>query len=284
MLTLDQIRVFQYDTAVAHAMREPTFSAASTKLPILPLKGTFSPLYTLAHIYTLFIMTSVNRAVLTNYRDLTDRRAAAMLLAIRLYEADHGAAPANLYLLVPAYLPAVPVDPDRGRGEHELRALASDRREGDRPRVAGEPQGLERRPSRSDHELAAARGGHRRHPAGVVDEPVHRLGAQLRGDRHVLDAVVGRSAGAASTGPADWTGEVIVPPALYPLKTVSVLAAGPGASVGGLALIDVPAFNIGPGPAAVAAAATQILCRLIIFPITPPLEFAAAINAGFNPR
>jgi type II secretory pathway pseudopilin PulG len=109
-------------------MREPTFSAASTKLPILPLKGTFSPLYTLAHIYTLFIMPSVNRAVLTNYRDLTDRRAAAMLLAIRLYEADHGAAPANLYLLVPAYLPAVPVDPFSKDG-HQLRYIATPRAE-----------------------------------------------------------------------------------------------------------------------------------------------------------
>jgi len=33
----------------------------------------------------------------------------------------------------------------------------------------------------------------------------------------------------------------------------------------------------------VAAAATAMFCRLIIFPTTPPLEFAAAIRAGFSP-
>jgi putative ABC transport system substrate-binding protein len=42
-----------------------------------------------------------------------------------------------------------------------------------------------------------------------------------------------------------------------PSDCESALTAGPGASVGGLAVIDVPAFNIGPGPAAVAAAATH---------------------------
>jgi hypothetical protein len=124
MLTLDQIRVFQYDTAVAHAMREPTLSTASTKLPPLPLKGTFSPLYTAAHIYTLFVMASVNRSVLTHYRGLTERRAAAVLLAIRLYQVDHGAAPANLDLLVPAYLPAVPLDPF-SKDRHPLRYIAT---------------------------------------------------------------------------------------------------------------------------------------------------------------
>jgi hypothetical protein len=122
MLTLDQIRVFQYDTAIAHAMREPTFFAASSKLPLVPLKGTFSPLYTAAHLYTLFVMPSVNRSVLTHYRGLTDRRAAAVLLAIRLYQVDHGATPANLDLLVPAYLPAVPIDPF-STGAHPLRYI-----------------------------------------------------------------------------------------------------------------------------------------------------------------
>ena len=33
-----------------------------------------------------------------------------------------------------------------------------------------------------------------------------------------------------------------------------------------------------------AAAATAMLCRLIILPITPPLELEAAINVGFRSR
>ncbi len=32
-----------------------------------------------------------------------------------------------------------------------------------------------------------------------------------------------------------------------------------------------------------AAAATEMLCRLIIFPMTPPLEFDAAMSSGDNP-
>jgi hypothetical protein len=33
----------------------------------------------------------------------------------------------------------------------------------------------------------------------------------------------------------------------------------------------------------VAAAATAMVCRLIIFPITPPIELTAAMVTGFSP-
>jgi hypothetical protein len=71
----------------------------------------------------MFLMTSPNRVLQTHYKSLTERRAAAALLAIRLYQVDHGAAPANLDLLVPVYLPAVPVDPFSKDG-HQLRYIA----------------------------------------------------------------------------------------------------------------------------------------------------------------
>ena len=45
------------------------------------------------------------------HRYMAKRRMAAIALAIRLYELDHGERPAALALLVPDYLPAVPVDP-----------------------------------------------------------------------------------------------------------------------------------------------------------------------------
>jgi hypothetical protein len=111
MLTLDQVRIFQYDTTIAHALSEPTYPAALLKLPTYPSKSNFPPLQTASRIYTMLLMPSVDRAVLTHYRGLAERRAAAVLLAIRLYQVDHGAAPANLNLLVPTYLPAVPIDP-----------------------------------------------------------------------------------------------------------------------------------------------------------------------------
>ncbi len=111
MFTLDQVRIFQYDTTIAHTLSEPTYAAAFPKLPTYPNKSNFSPLQTASRLYTMILMPSVDRAVLTHYRGLAERRAAAVLLAIRLYQADHGAAPENLDLLVPAYLPAVPIDP-----------------------------------------------------------------------------------------------------------------------------------------------------------------------------
>jgi hypothetical protein len=53
--------------------------------------------------------------------ELTDRRAAALLLAIRLYQFDHdGRLPVTLDALVPAYLPAIPLDPFSPTG-HPLR-------------------------------------------------------------------------------------------------------------------------------------------------------------------
>jgi hypothetical protein len=45
------------------------------------------------------------------FRALTERRMAAVALAVRLYELDHGRRPDRLDDLVPEYLPAVPRDP-----------------------------------------------------------------------------------------------------------------------------------------------------------------------------
>jgi hypothetical protein len=46
-----------------------------------------------------------------DYRARATRRMAACALALKLYEADHGALPPTLGELVPDYLPAVPLDP-----------------------------------------------------------------------------------------------------------------------------------------------------------------------------
>ena len=45
-------------------------------------------------------------------------RAARLLLAIRQHQLDRGAVPKTLDELVPAYLPAVPLDPCNGRPFH----------------------------------------------------------------------------------------------------------------------------------------------------------------------
>jgi hypothetical protein len=45
------------------------------------------------------------------YENMTERRLAAVLLALRLFEAELGSLPERLSELVPAYLPAIPSDP-----------------------------------------------------------------------------------------------------------------------------------------------------------------------------
>jgi hypothetical protein len=53
----------------------------------------------------------MNRLSVTYWRVASERRAAAVSLALHLYRADHGHWPATLDELVPRYLPTVPADP-----------------------------------------------------------------------------------------------------------------------------------------------------------------------------
>ena len=56
------------------------------------------------------------REFVRHFQIVAERRATAVLLALRLYHLDHGRYPATLAELVPAYLPAVPIDPTVGGG------------------------------------------------------------------------------------------------------------------------------------------------------------------------
>ena len=125
MLQLDVARCAQGKTAVAHALQEPNFPSASAKLPPDPTTSGASPLHFLAHTlsYSLGLTTSRN-LVFHQYQELTDRRVAAVLLAIRLYETDHGSPPTDLAALVPDYLPQVPIDPLSPDG-HVLRFIST---------------------------------------------------------------------------------------------------------------------------------------------------------------
>jgi hypothetical protein len=64
------------------------------------------------HLAAAMFLPSLDRAMETHYRSLTERRMAATMLGVRLYAADHsGRTPDALDRLVPRYLPAVPADP-----------------------------------------------------------------------------------------------------------------------------------------------------------------------------
>jgi hypothetical protein len=56
-------------------------------------------------------MPSLERAAELTFRAIAERRMAALGLAIRLYEIDHGQRPETLDALVPEYLPGLPRDP-----------------------------------------------------------------------------------------------------------------------------------------------------------------------------
>lgn len=57
-----------------------------------------------------------DRVFTQHFRDMAERRAAAVSLAVRLYRADQGRWPERLDELAPKYLPAVPADPFHADG------------------------------------------------------------------------------------------------------------------------------------------------------------------------
>ena len=56
-------------------------------------------------------LTYFESSIERHFRQLAKSRMAAVAVAIRLYEVDHGERPTALALLVPDYLDAIPADP-----------------------------------------------------------------------------------------------------------------------------------------------------------------------------
>ena len=65
----------------------------------------------IAHYYANLMLPSLDRVHTLTGRLIARRRMAAIALAMRLYELDHGQRPAWLEQLTPEYLPSVPRDP-----------------------------------------------------------------------------------------------------------------------------------------------------------------------------
>jgi hypothetical protein len=73
----------------------------------------------------------VDRIIQTDMRLRTDRRFAAIALAIALWRGDHaGALPPTLDALVPTYLPAVPLDPSAVNRPIQFRTFPAARPDG----------------------------------------------------------------------------------------------------------------------------------------------------------
>lgn len=104
----DGVMMVRYTTAAGDAAREETWPAARAKMPAFPMDAKRSPL----HFNAQLLMPALDAALERHYRVITERRATALILALRLYAIDHGGnLPERLDDLVPKYLPNVPVDP-----------------------------------------------------------------------------------------------------------------------------------------------------------------------------
>jgi len=78
------------------------------------------------HLFAGIMMPSFRRGVLICFRTKASSRSAAVALAVRWYQEEHGdALPPTLEALVPKYLPAVPADPF-GVNNAPLRYVAAD--------------------------------------------------------------------------------------------------------------------------------------------------------------
>ena len=110
LVRLDTIFGVKHMCATGDASATETWAAAQAATPPAPPPPD-SPTTAVCHALSRILLPSLERSVYLQFRALALRRMAALALAIRLYQLDHGARPAQLEELVPAYLPAVPRDP-----------------------------------------------------------------------------------------------------------------------------------------------------------------------------
>ena len=114
LLELDALVGIRFYSAFVEGAGKPNWPSARAAFP--PEPADSSPLERLTRPVSGFILSSVDRVVFQHFRALAESRMAAIALAIRLYEVDHGRRPEALVELVPEYLPAVPADPLAANG------------------------------------------------------------------------------------------------------------------------------------------------------------------------
>lgn len=113
MLELDTARCLDRTAALPRVVKESIYPKALALLPPAPASSKWSGLARAAQPVTyIYAFGPLNQFLLAHFIHLATRRVAAVALALRLYQVDHdGNGPATLDALVPAYLPAVPIDP-----------------------------------------------------------------------------------------------------------------------------------------------------------------------------
>ena len=124
LMLLDGERMLQHMRQMIEACDRPTWPAASEIVDELELKvdQAHVGLERVRRPMSAMLLPSLASVVRSHYKGLAERRMAAIALAIRLYELDHGGRPRELAELVPDYLPAVPIDP-MAAGERPIHYL-----------------------------------------------------------------------------------------------------------------------------------------------------------------
>ncbi len=119
LFELDALFMLDHMKRMVDACEHPNWTEAAPTIHALEQEAERAR-YELGPIRSPLIrilLPSLERAVFLHFRVIAQRRMAAIALAIRLYEIDHGRRPAELAELVPDYLEEVPRDPMDPDGE-----------------------------------------------------------------------------------------------------------------------------------------------------------------------
>ncbi|MCH8970233.1 MAG: hypothetical protein IIA66_14080 [Planctomycetes bacterium] len=113
LFEMDGVVMIRHMNQIIQACEQPNWPAADRIIKPLEQEWEASPgaLGKIKHPVSNWMLPSLGRTVAFHHDDLARRRMAAIALAIRLYEIDHGRRPVELAELVPDYLDEVPRDP-----------------------------------------------------------------------------------------------------------------------------------------------------------------------------
>ena len=96
-------------TAMVEAAGKANDVAGKRRMPAAMAPANFAE--SLRQPLSSMLMPAFGRITFLHFWTLASRRRAAVGLAARLYEVDHGRRPATVADLVPGYLEAAPLDP-----------------------------------------------------------------------------------------------------------------------------------------------------------------------------
>ncbi len=113
MIRLSAVRMSGRHSIRAENARNSNYPAMTSNLPNAERDMTTGTIVRQStRLLERILEPSLDRVFVTQARQLAERRAVAIKLALRLYQLDHnGQLPEKLDALVPHYLPAVPSDP-----------------------------------------------------------------------------------------------------------------------------------------------------------------------------